>query len=494
LVNLVGGMAVGMLQLKMSAADAARSFSLMTIGDGLVNQIPSLIISVAAGIIVTRAGSRSHFGTDMQNQLLNQVRPLAIASLVLFFFALMPGLPTIPFLVLAVLSGVLALRRRKELALEAAEEEAATAEPTGPAKERIEDYLNLDSMEIELGYGLIALVDREAGGDLLTRITSLRRQVAQELGIIVPPIRIRDDLSLRPDEYRIRIRGNVVGASELRTGCILALTGPEELPGLNGIPTTDPTFGLPALWIRESERRNVESRGVAVVEPSAVLATHLETVVRRHAWRLLSLQDTKKLLENLKGEHQALVEELTPGILSLAAVHKVLQRLLKESVPVRDLCTVLETLADTGSQTKDTDILVEYARFALSGSITAQLKGEDGRIRVVTLRPELEGRLQQEQEGNRNGGFSPDEFAAVVAELAGWRDRLQAEGRVPVIVTRPEIRSYLRRLLEGPLPEMQVVSYSELQLDVELESVASIAAPEPNGARRPRVAAEPQPA
>jgi flagellar biosynthesis protein FlhA len=226
---------------------------------------------------------------------------------------------------------------------------------------------------------------------------------------------------------------------------------------------------------------------VAVVEPSAVLATHLETVVRRNAWRLLSLQDTKKLLDNLKGENQALVEELTPGILGLPAIHKVLQRLLKEAVPVRDLCTVLETLADTGSQTKDTDILVEYARFALSGSITAQLKGEDGRIRVVTLKPELEAKLQQEQEGNRGGGFSPDDFAAVVAELAQWRDRLAADGRVPVIVTRPEIRGYLRRLLEGPLPEMQVVSYSELQLDVELESLAAVGLPEPV-ARKPRMA------
>jgi flagellar biosynthesis protein FlhA len=273
---------------------------------------------------------------------------------------------------------------------------------------------------------------------------------------------------------------------------------PGEHPGLSGIPTHDPTFGLPALWMREAtERRLAESRGVAVVEPSAVLATHLETVVRRNAWRLLSLQDTRKLLDNLKGEHQALVEELTPGILGLPAIHKVLQRLLKESVPIRDLCTVLETLADTGSQTKDTDILVEYARFALSGSITAQLKGEDGRIKVATLRPELEGKLQQEQEGSRGGGIQPGRFRRRWwPSWPRWRDRLAAEGRVPVIVTRPEIRGYLRRLLEGPLPEMQVVSYSELQLDVELESLAAVGLPE-GGARRARpvgLNAEAQPA
>ncbi len=475
-INLVGGLAVGMLQLGMSAADAGRTFSLLTIGDGLVNQIPSLIISVAAGIIVTRAGSRSHFGSDLMEQLLSNVRPLAIASVVLIFFGLMPGLPTVPFFVLALLAGILAFRnRRGEIEAEEQAEQQAKEE-AAPRAERIEDYLNLDTMEIELGYSLIELVDKEQGGDLLGRITSLRRQVAQDLGLVVPPIRIRDDMSLRPEAYQIRIRGNMAGKGEIRPGWLLALTGEDNEHGLKGLDTKDPTFGLPALWIREAHRGEAERAGYAVVEPSAVLATHLETIVRQQAWRILGQQDVKKLLENLKPDHAAVVEELHPKVLGLAAIHKVLQKLLREGVPIRDLTTILETLSETGGQTKDADILCEYCRHALSGSITGTLKGEDGRIKAMTLHPELEQLLQAEMDG-RGGSLHPEAFAAVVAEIAGWRDRLQAEGRVPAVIARPEIRSYLARLLEGPLRDLRVVSFSELSLDVELESVAAVGLP-----------------
>ena len=474
LINLLGGLAVGTLQLGMSFGDSARTFSLLTVGDGLVNQIPALIISASAGIIVTRAGSRNHFSEDLTRQLFWQYRPLMVASGMLFFFALVPGLPTIPFLALSAGSGTLAWRVRKAT-LEPQEEETKP-EPKS-AEERIEDYLTLDTMEIEMGYGLIPLVDRDQGGDLVQRISRIRKQMASELGVILPPVRIRDDITLRPDEYRIKIRGNVVGEADIRTGYVLALGADAKDPELQGIPTLDPTFQMPAVWVRQERARAAERKGHAVVEPGAVLATHLEVLIRRWAWRILGRQDVKHLLDNLKPEHAVLVDELYPSTMNLGQIHKVLQRLLKEGVPVRDLVTILETLSDYGAQTKDPEVLGEYVRFALAPTITSLVLGEHQRIKAITLEHELENVLASEKEGTRAGTLSPDDFAHVIHELRECRSRLQAEGRTPVIVTRPDVRAYLRRLLEGPLPDLMILSYSELSINVELESIARVGLP-----------------
>jgi len=472
-INLVGGIAVGTLQLKMSLAESASTFSILSIGDGLVNQIPALIVSASAGIIVTRAGARTQFSQDVAQQLVLQERPLKVAAVLMGLFAVVPGLPALPFLLLAAGAWALAWKIRQ-----AREEEAEHPAEAGPApvEERVEDFLALDTLEIELGYGLIPLVDTTAGGDVLARIKRLRKQTAADLGMILPPVRIRDDISLTPEQYRIRIRGIVVGQAELRPGWRLAI-GPrvrevQEL--LPGVPTTDPTFGLPAVWVREAHQREAERQGCALVEPAAVLATHLDVLVKRHAGRILSRQDVKKLLDNLKPEHAALVDELVPGQLSLGQVHKVLQKLLREGVPIRDLATILESLSDTAEQSKDPEILAEYARFALASTISTILKGDHFRIKAATLEPDLETALARERDGTRAGSLSPEEFAQVITQLHPARDRLQGEGRVPVVVTRPEIRSYLRRLLEGPLPDLLVVAYSELSLDVELESVSQV--------------------
>jgi flagellar biosynthesis protein FlhA len=477
-INLLGGLAVGSLQLGMSLGESASTFSLLTIGDGLVNQIPALIVSASAGIIVTRAGTRSQFSEDMTRQLFMQHRPLMVASAVLALFAIVPGLPTLPFMVLSAASGALAMkvrRARNEEAAAAVEEEVKAK----PEEERIEDYLSLDTLEIELGFGLIRLVDREQGGDLLQRIKRLRKQVAGEMGIILPPVRIRDDISLRSETYRIRVRGIVVGEAELKPGWLLAIGGRGDEPEreLQGIPTTDPTFGMPALWVRESRRSLAEQKGYALVEPAAVLATHLDVIAKREAWRILSRQDVKRLLDNLKPDHTALVEELVPAQLNLGQIHKVLQKLLKESVPLRDLTTILESLSDTAEHSKDLDVLVEYARFALSSSLSDMLKGSHGRIKAATLNPDLESVLARERDGTRAGSLSPDDFAQVIQSLKSARTRLQQEGRLPVVITRPEIRSYLRRLLEGALPDMMVVAYSELSMDVELESIMQVSLP-----------------
>ena len=476
-INLVGGMAVGTLQLKLSLAESASTFSMLTIGDGLVNQIPALIVSASAGIIVTRAGARSQFSKDVANQLILQERPLKVAAVLLAIFAVVPGLPALPFLLLSGgafwLSSRLKRTRLQEATVLQVEEAAR------PPEEKVEDFLALDTLEVELGYGLIPLVDATQGGDLLARIKRLRKQVAADLGLILPPVRIRDDISLGPEQYRIRIRGIAVGESELRPGWRLALGGSvsqaeRELPG---IPTTDPTFGMPALWVRESHQREAERLGCALVEPAAVLATHLDVLVKRHAGRILSRQDVKRLLDNLKPEHAVLVDELVPGQLSLGQIHKVLQKLLREGIPIRDLSTILESLSDTAEQSKDPEILAEYARFALSATISTILKGEYSRIKAATLDSDLETTLARERDGTRAGSLSPEDFAQVIQLLRSARDRLQGEGRTPVVVTRPEIRSYLRRLLEGPLPDLMVVAYSELSMDVELESIVQVALP-----------------
>ncbi|MDP2360252.1 MAG: flagellar biosynthesis protein FlhA [bacterium] len=475
-INLVGGIAVGTVQLKLSLAESVSTFSQLTIGDGLVNQIPALIVSASAGIIVTRAGARSMFSRDMAQQLILQERPLKVAAVLLALFAVVPGLPALPFLLLAGGAGLLAARLSRDRRRQVVTQEVEQARP---AEEKIEDFLVLDTLEIELGYGLIQLADPAQGGDLLARIKRLRKQVAADLGMVLPPVRIRDDISLAPELYRIRIRGIVAGEGELRPGWRLALGAPEREGGeeLPGIPTIDPTFGMPALWVREAHLHLAERAGCALVDPAAVLATHLDVLVKRQAGRILSRQDVKKLLDNLKPEHAVLVEELVPGQLNLGQIHKVLQKLLREGVPIRDLSTILESLSDTADQSKDPEILAEYARFALASTISTILKGEYSRIKAVTLDTDLETTLARERDGTRPGSLSPEDFAQVIQQLRQARDRLQAEGRTPVVVTRPEIRSYLRRLLEGPLPDLMVVAYSELSMDVELESIVQVALP-----------------
>jgi flagellar biosynthesis protein FlhA len=472
-INLLGGLAVGSMQLGMSLSESARTFSLLTVGDGLVNQIPSLIVSAAAGIIVTRAGSKSRFGEDLARQLLWQSKPLMVSAGVLALFAIVPGLPTLPFLVLSLASGTLAWRVRQ------AEKERVEVKKNvkTPAKkaERVEDYLALDTMEIELGYRLVPLVDQKRGGDFLGRVTRLRRELAGQLGFILPAVRIRDDMGLEPNHYRIRIRGVVVAEDFLRLGAVLALGAPESAAReLRGEPTTDPTFGLPAIWIPQDQASEAESRGWATIEAAAVLATHLEVVSRRQSWRILSRQDVRRLMDNLKPDHQALIDDITPGQLSLGQIHKVLQKLLREGIPIRDLLSILETLSDTAEQTKDPDLLAEYARFSLSDTITAQVKENWPSIKAITLDPDLEALLSRERDGTQAGHLSPDAFAKVIQRLKEFVGRLQAEGRKPVLITRPEIRSYVRRLLEGPLPDLMILAYSELSMDAELESMAQV--------------------
>ncbi|MDP8287159.1 MAG: flagellar biosynthesis protein FlhA, partial [Candidatus Electryonea clarkiae] len=387
-INIAGGLVIGMVQLDMKFDQALTTYTMLTIGDGLVSQIPALIISTAAGIIVARAASEMNLGREFTGQLLVRTKPVAIVSGVLAFFALVPGMPTIPFFLLSFATGYIAwMTSRSKRAYEATSLAEISEKPQLKEAEKIEDYLYVDPMEIEIGYGLIPLVDAEKEGDLLSRITMIRKQQAIQMGIVIPPIRIRDNIQLKPTEYTIKMRGNEVARGDLRLGHFLALNPGTASEKIEGIETKEPTYGLPALWIQERLRDRAENAGYTVVEPTAVLATHIVEVIKANAHKLLSRKDVNNLIENLKSDNPTVVEELIPNLMTIGGVHKVLQKLLKESIPIRDLGTIMETLADYAPMTKDADILVEYARYSLSATITQKFQDSDGKIYTLTLDP-----------------------------------------------------------------------------------------------------------
>jgi flagellar biosynthesis protein FlhA len=476
-INIIGGLIIGMLQMKMNADEAMSTYTILTVGDGLVAQIPALIISTSAGIIVSRAASESNLGADLTSQLLQQPRPLFIASGVLAFFALVPGLPTVPFLVLAGSAGYMAYRlRNSERDLEKENRSQAAKSSARKEPERIEDYLTVDPLELEIGYGLIPLVDNEQDGDLLSRITLIRKQQALSLGIIIPPIRIRDNIQLKPQQYVIKIHGNEAASGELHMGQFLALNPGTAKGKISGVETREPTYGLPAVWVQMSQKSSAEEMGYTVVEPAAVLSTHLVEVLKQNAYKILSREDTKSLIENFKKRNATVVEELIPNQMTYGGVHKVLQKLLKEGIPIRDLGTVLETLADYASLTKDPDILTEYVRYALSPTITHKYQDSDGKIYALTVDPALEKMITDEtgrQQGNKSFALAlpPHVLNQIYVQLNQHVQDMQGQGRIPVLVCSPTVRATLRRLVEPILPQLAVISYGELLVNAEVESV-----------------------
>jgi len=477
MVNIIGGLIIGMVQRGMPIVEALRTYTLLTIGDGLVTQIPALIISTSAGILVSRAASESNLGKEIVGQLLLQPRAIGIAAGVLLFFAIMPGLPTVPFLLLAGSTGYLAvMTHRSEKA------NAIRAKQTlSPAKseEKITDFLHIDPLELEIGYGLVPLIDKEQEGDLVNRIGVIRKQQALEMGIVIPPIRIRDNMQLKPNDYVIKVRGNEIARGELKIGNILALNPGAAAGKLKGIATREPTYGLPALWIPEAERDHAETLGWTVVEPAAVLATHLVEVLKRNAHKIISREDAKKLLDNLKASSPSVVEELIPGLLSLGTVHKILQKLLKEGIPIRDLAIILETLSDWAPHTKDPDLLVEYVRYALAPTITERFTEEDGKIYAITIDPALEAQISDEVQRSQNRGLgglalAPKLINSLYRQLIRLTDKMTTQGRRPIIVCAPTVRAALHRLLEPVMPQVIVLSYGELLVNTPVESVGMV--------------------
>ncbi|HEX7511219.1 MAG TPA: flagellar biosynthesis protein FlhA [Chitinivibrionales bacterium] len=475
IINIIGGFIVGIWQQGLSFQDSLLTFTRLTIGDGLVTQIPALMISTGTGMLVSRAASMSNLGEEISGQIFSYPKTLAITSLVMFCFAFIPGFNKIPFILLAVGAAAMAyaghIRKKEEM------RKAVEPKPAVKGEEKIEDYLHVDPMELEIGYGLIALVDVKQGGDLLDRITMVRRQVAGELGIVIPPIRIRDNIQLKPNEYRLKIRTIIVGKGELMSGAYLAMDPGTVVKKIRGIETVEPAFGLPALWITESQKEAADIAGYTVVELPAVLATHLTEIVKRHAHQLLSRQDVKNLLDTVKESNTAVIDELIPAMLSLGDVHKILQNLLRERVSVRDLSHILETLADVAPKNKNSEVLTEYARNGLAAQICAVYRDDSATIPVLTIDPNLEARLEgslQETETGFRLALSPGEVGRVLEKIGARIDTVKAKSELPIIICSPTIRSQLKKLTESNYPDLVVLSYNEIVPGVEIRSSGMI--------------------
>ena len=479
-INLVGGIAIGMMQNGLSPGDAMSTYSLLTVGDGLVSQIPALLISTATGIIVTRASSDVSLGGDIGRQLFSNPRALFIVSVVLAGFGIVPGLPLSPFLTLAaIMGGVGYLVRSRQQAT--AEEFAGVVEDERSQDEHSVDsvmsVLHVDPLEVEVGYGLIPLVDEAHGGHLLHRITIMRRQIAAEFGIVVPMIRIRDNLQHPAQAYVVKLRGIEIGGGELMANRFLAMNSGLATEEIEGEATTEPAFGLPARWITEQEKQRAELLGYTVVDPPSVLITHLSELTRRHAPELLSRQDVQTLLNHLKDDYPTVVEELVPGVLTIGEVQGVLQKLLSEGVSIRDLVTIAETLADRGRQVKDLEVLTEAVRAALARQISVQHRAPDGQIHAITLHPLLERHLAGSLQQTDNGGalvIEPAAMQSLLAEVARQLERAAATGDQPVLLTSSRIRRPLRRLTERSLPALPVLAFNEIASEVEVRAIGTV--------------------
>ncbi|MBI4300304.1 MAG: FHIPEP family type III secretion protein, partial [Chloroflexi bacterium] len=473
IINIVGGLAIGAVQLGMPIGEAVQTYTLLTIGDGLVTQIPALLISTATGIMVTRAASESNLGRDVASQILANPRALAIVSGLLLALAAVPGLPKLPFFAIGAMVGALAYALRSQAKLGTAEAEAAQEGKPERAAEDFSRLLQVDPMELEVGFGLISLVDVDKGGNLLDRVGLLRRQMAMDLGIILPTIRIRDNMRLSSNSYVIKLRGVRVAEGEVRVERFLAMNpGLVEEP-VQGIEAKEPAFGLPAVWVTAENKERAETLGYTVVDPTSVIITHLSEVIKTFSAAIISRQDVQTLVNNVKAEYPAVVEELIPNMLSLGHVHKVLRNLLRERVSVRDLVTILETLANYAPVTTDADLLSEHVRQALARSICAQVAGEDGSLHVIVLGPTLQQRLAQSVQQTEQGmslAIEPAVSQKLIRKLAAEMEKLANNGHDPVLICQPSVRLPLRRLIERSLPTLTVLSYNEIASQVNIHA------------------------
>jgi flagellar biosynthesis protein FlhA len=478
LINIIGGFVIGVFQRGMPALDAAQTYTLLTIGDGLVSQIPALVISTAAGIVVSRNASDSTMGNEFGKVFFKFPKAVYMASLSIFLFGLIPGLPHLSFISLAVVvaGGMYFFRQRQKTAdaLTAAE---APTEAIDRGSEPVEHLLAIDPIQMELGYRLIAIVDREQGGDFLERVRSIRRQFALEMGIIIPPIHIRDNLQLDPAEYQVLLKGVKVAGAEIMVGHYLAMDPGDAVQKIDGVPTTEPAFHLPAIWIPESKKEDAKLSGYTVVDNVAVMATHLSEVIRNHAWELIGRQEVQSLLDNLAKSYPKAVEELVPNLLSLGGVQKVLQNLLRERVSVRDLLTIVETLADYAPLTKDHDLLTEYVRHKLARSILEPHIGQDGTLRVITLSQEVEDVLAKGVETTDYGAYlsiSPKHADIIASNIKAQADKAMTQNIQPIVLTSPAIRRHLKKMMEYFVPTLIVMSQSELMGDTRIQSIGEV--------------------
>ncbi len=468
LVNIFAGFIIGVLQLKMAPGEALRTYTRLTIGDGLVSQIPALIVSTAAGIVVSRAAAGEKLGAEMGHQLFDRRRPLNIVAIALCVLALVPGIPSMALLVLAgalALLGQAAARREKKRSAA-----AAAPAPVPKHEETPEEFLRVDRLEVAVGFGLIPLLDKDGGSDFLDRVITMRRQMASELGIIIPKIRIRDDIRLRPDHYEIRIRGHRVDGGRLLAGYWLAMGDLAALGRIDGVETKEPAFGLSAKWVTGAVKPRAEDQGLTVVTNSVVLATHLTEVVKSQAAEIMSRQDVQSLLEELRKDSPTLVKDVVPDIVSMGILQRVLQNLLRERVPVRDLGRILEILADYAPQTRDVDALTESVRAGLARAICEACASAEHKLEVVSLDPALEQLLQQSL---RDGvvAMPPQDTQALFQLLRRYVRAILDRQERPAVVCAPRVRIAVRRLLEASFPTLPVLAYHELATDIDVRAV-----------------------
>jgi flagellar biosynthesis protein FlhA len=472
IINILGGIYVGLVDLDYTFNETLRTFTILTIGDGLVSQIPAFIVSISAAMIVTRSASKQPLGNELIGQLTSQPVALLMTGGFLVVLALTP-LPKVPLLVLAASCGLIAnmlVRTRK-----ADVEQAKVAKARQQPPERVEQHLAPDPMEFEVGYGLIRLVDRKQGGDLLDRVINMRKQIAQELGLIVPPIRIRDNVQLEANEYAVKLRGVDIGGGEIMPGHLLAIDSGMVSQRINGMDTKEPAFGLPALWILPDQRHEAEHRNYTVVEPSSVASTHVTELIKRHADELLTRNEVNRLLDNLRERSPRLVEEVIPNVVKPGELQRVLQMLLRERVPIRDLETILETVSDWVGRTRDPEILTEYARHSLARTLCSLHRADDEKIHCVTLDPRVEELINKSLERSDRGTFlsmSPTLQNRLVKAVAAQVEAATAAagGRPPVVLCAPQIRASVRRMIEGVLPSVAVLGYNEIVRGVNVES------------------------
>jgi flagellar biosynthesis protein FlhA len=501
LINIIGGFAIGIVQKNMSMAEALQRFTLLSIGDGLVSQIPALITSTAAGILITRATAKNSLGHELGRQLLFYPRALSILAGMLTVMALVPGLPTIPFLTMAAVVGLVSYSLHRHGMPEAAgagglaapsmtgaktEETKAVAPGAATpaeatAKDKLENLLTLDTLQIELGYGLVAMADARKGGDLLERVTGVRRNFAQEMGMLIPPIRLRDNLQLSTNEYRFVLKGNSIAQGQLMPGHWLAMNATNSKTTLKGIPTVEPVFQLPATWVTDVERKSAEVAGYTVVDAVSVMVTHLSETVRRHCHEILTRQDVQVLLDNLKQTNPAVVNELIPAQLTVGQVQRILQNLLAEGIAIRNLAGILEKVSDYASITKNPDELSEHARRALGPQITKPYQQDNGGLRAITIDPRLEQQLTQ---GVRQSAsevaliIEPRMARHVMETLSKIIQQMLSAGHPPVILCAPQLRLAFRRFFENTFSDLAVLSYSEVPARVQVQNAAVIPAME----------------
>ena len=479
-INLIGGTAMGMMRQGRPFADAIQQYGLLTIGDGLVSQIPSLVISLSTGILVTKASKEADFGEVLIKQLFGIPKVLYIVGATLIFLGIVTPLNPILFVPFGAMYIVVGRKMQQTAGIESIEEEVSEEETEADEIRRPENVVSLlqvDPIELEFGYGIIPLADVNQGGDLLDRVVMIRRQIALELGTVVPIIRLRDNIQLNPNQYIIKIKGIQVTEGEILFDHYMAMNPGYVTEEISGIPTFEPSFHLPAIWITEGQREKAESLGYTVVDPPSIIATHLTEVIRSHIAELLTRQDVQNLVDNIKESNPALVEELIPKLLGLGEIQKVLQNLLSEGISIRDLLTIFETLADHASTSRDTDVLTEYVRQSLKRAISNKYFPANEVTSVVTLDPKVEQEIMSSVKQTEQGAYltmDPEKTKAIMDSVETEIAKLENLGKSPIIITSPIVRMYFKKLTEEYFKDLIVVSYNEVDSNVELQSVGMV--------------------